>query len=60
VDLARDFTYIDDIVNGCVASLETAGKSTGSRGKKKGPAQYRIYNLGNTSPVTVPTLVKIH
>ncbi|XP_047322590.1 UDP-glucuronate 4-epimerase 1-like [Impatiens glandulifera] len=59
VDLARDFTYIDDIVKGCVGSLDTAGKSTGSGGKKTGPAPYRIYNLGNTSPVTVPTLVSI-
>ncbi|KAI3709212.1 hypothetical protein L2E82_38971 [Cichorium intybus] len=59
VDLARDFTYIDDIVKGCVASLDTAGKSTGSGGKKRGPAPYRIYNLGNTSPVTVPALVSI-
>lgn len=59
VDLARDFTYIDDIVKGCLGSLDTAGKSTGSGGKKKGPAPYRIFNLGNTSPVTVPTLVNI-
>ncbi|KAF2310364.1 hypothetical protein GH714_008017 [Hevea brasiliensis] len=59
VDLARDFTFIDDIVKGCVGSLDTAGKSTGSGGKKRGPAQYRIFNLGNTSPVTVPTLVSI-
>ncbi|KAL4564214.1 hypothetical protein LXL04_028270 [Taraxacum kok-saghyz] len=58
-DLARDFTYIDDIVKGCVASLDTAGKSTGSGGKKRGAAPYRIYNLGNTSPVTVPALVRI-
>ncbi|KAL4182005.1 hypothetical protein AMTRI_Chr12g273840 [Amborella trichopoda] len=58
-DLARDFTYIDDIVKGCVASLDTSGKSTGSGGKKKGPAPYRIFNLGNTSPVTVPDLVGI-
>ncbi|KAJ6830460.1 putative UDP-glucuronate 4-epimerase 1 [Iris pallida] len=64
-DLARDFTYIDDIVKGCLASLDTAEKSTGGGGgggggvKKKGPAQYRIFNLGNTSPVTVPTLVSI-
>ncbi|KAL2534804.1 UDP-glucuronate 4-epimerase 1 [Abeliophyllum distichum] len=50
VDLARDFTYIDDIVKGCVASLDTAKRSTGSGGKKRGPAQYRIFNLGNTSP----------
>lgn len=58
-DLSRDFTYIDDIVKGCVASLETAEKSTGSGGKKTGPAQLRIFNLGNTSPVSVPTLVDI-
>ncbi|KAL4571328.1 hypothetical protein LXL04_018086 [Taraxacum kok-saghyz] len=59
VDLARDFTYIDDIVKGCVASLDTSGKSTGSGGRKRGAAPYRIFNLGNTSPVTVPTLVSI-
>ncbi|XP_074590231.1 UDP-glucuronate 4-epimerase 1-like [Curcuma longa] len=59
VDLARDFTFIDDIVKGCVASLDTAAKSTGSGGRKQGPAQYRIFNLGNTSPVTVPALVRI-
>lgn len=59
VDLARDFTYIDDIVKGCLGSLDTAKKSTGSGGKKRGPAQYRIFNLGNTSPVTVPMMVGI-
>ncbi|KAL2642295.1 hypothetical protein R1flu_009882 [Riccia fluitans] len=59
VDLARDFTFIDDIVKGCVASLDTAEKSTGTGGKKRGPAQLRTFNLGNTSPVTVPTLVSI-
>lgn len=58
-DLARDFTFIDDIVKGCVASLDTAEKSTGTGGKKRGPAQLRTFNLGNTSPVTVPTLVSI-
>ena len=58
-DLARDFTFIDDVVKGCVGSLDTAEKSTGSGGKKTGPAQLRIFNLGNTSPVTVPALVNI-
>ncbi|KAF8379298.1 hypothetical protein HHK36_028731 [Tetracentron sinense] len=57
--VARDFTYIDDIVKGCLASLDTAGKSTGSGGKKKGPAQLRVFNLGNTSPVPVTQLVSI-
>ncbi|KAH6794439.1 UDP-D-glucuronate 4-epimerase 1 [Perilla frutescens var. hirtella] len=59
VELARDFTYIDDIVKGCLGSLDSAKKSTGSGGKKRGPAQYRIFNLGNTSPVTVPMMVGI-
>ncbi|XP_042032720.1 UDP-glucuronate 4-epimerase 3-like [Salvia splendens] len=57
--VARDFTYIDDIVKGCLASIDTAQQSTGSSGKKKGPAQLRVYNLGNTSPVPVSKLVSI-
>ncbi|XP_042518675.1 UDP-glucuronate 4-epimerase 6-like [Macadamia integrifolia] len=58
-EVARDFTYIDDVVKGCLGALDTAEKSTGSGGKKKGAAQLRIYNLGNTSPVTVGRLVTI-
>ncbi|XP_015878345.3 UDP-glucuronate 4-epimerase 5 [Ziziphus jujuba] len=57
--VARDFTYVDDIVKGCLAALDTAEKSTGSGGKKTGPAQLRVYNLGNTSPVMVKKLVSI-
>nr|GFB16473.1 UDP-glucuronate 4-epimerase 6-like [Tanacetum cinerariifolium] len=56
---ARDFTYIDDVVKGCLGALDTAEKSTGKGGKKKGPAQLRVYNLGNTSPVSVGKLVSI-
>ncbi|CBI22155.3 unnamed protein product, partial [Vitis vinifera] len=58
-DFSPDFTYIDDIVKGCLASLDTAKKSTGTGGKKKGAAQFRIFNLGNTSPVDVSKLVSI-
>ncbi|KAL4588283.1 hypothetical protein LXL04_001166 [Taraxacum kok-saghyz] len=57
--IARDFTYIDDIVNGCLSAIDTAKKSTGTGGKKKGEAQFRIINLGNTSPVSVYKLVNI-
>lgn len=57
--VARDFTYIDDIVKGCLAALDTAKKSTGSGGKKRGSAQLRVFNLGNTSPVPVSRLVGI-
>jgi len=58
-ELARDFTFIDDVVKGCVASLDTAEPSTGSGGKKKKKAQFRVFNLGNTSPVTVGRFVSI-
>ncbi|KAI3522508.1 hypothetical protein L1887_00343 [Cichorium endivia] len=57
--IARDFTYIDDIVNGCLSAIDTAKKSTGNGGKKRGEAQFRIINLGNTSPVSVHKLVSI-
>ncbi|KAG8057296.1 hypothetical protein GUJ93_ZPchr0002g22944 [Zizania palustris] len=59
-DARRDFTYIDDVVKGCLGALDTAGKSTGSKsGKKSGPAPLRVYNLGNTSPVPVTRMVTI-
>ncbi|KAJ3681224.1 hypothetical protein LUZ60_015713 [Juncus effusus] len=57
----RDFTYIDDVVKGCIGAIDTAEKSTGLPGgnKKLGPAQLRVYNLGNTSPVPVTKMVGI-
>ena len=59
-DARRDFTYIDDVVRGCLGALDTAGRSTGSKtGKKRGPAPLRVYNLGNTSPVPVTRMVAI-
>ncbi|KAM7260400.1 hypothetical protein ACFE04_016141 [Oxalis oulophora] len=57
--VARDFTYVDDVVKGCLAALDTAKKSTGSGGKKKGQAQLRMFNLGNTTPVPVSRLVSL-
>ena len=50
--LQRDFTYVDDIVDGIIGSLETAPPSV------KGQAEYRLFNLGNTHPETVTTLVE--
>ena len=38
--LSRDFTYIDDIVNGVVATLE-----------KDASQPYSLYNIGNGNPV---------
>lgn len=58
-EVARDFTYIDDVVKGCLGAIDTAEKSTGSGGVKRKSAQLRVYNLGNTSPVSVKDMVVI-
>jgi UDP-glucuronate 4-epimerase len=51
-ELERDFTYIDDIVAGCLAAVNAVTAST------KETAQCKIYNLGNKDPVTVTYLVE--
>ncbi len=49
--LSRDFTYIDDVVAGLVAVvLEPARFEPGAR-------PHRIYNIGNSSPVTLDAFV---
>ena len=44
-DLSRDFTYVDDIVEGVTRVLFNAVEQTSDR------APYRLYNLGNGNPV---------
>lgn len=51
-ELERDFTYIDDIVQGTVAAVDRIGAS-------EKPAPFKVYNLGNKSPVTVSYLVDL-
>lgn len=51
-ELERDFTYIDDIVSGCMSAVNTVSAST------KAEAKCKIYNLGNKDPVTVSYLVE--
>ena len=51
-DMARDFTYVDDIVVGVVAALDRpAVEGSG--------APHRIYNLGNSAPEPLMTLIEI-
>lgn len=46
---ARDYTFIDDIVQGVVASVDRCGQHGGG---------YRIYNLGNSRTVTLDDLIE--
>ena len=51
--LRRDFTYIDDIVDGIVRIVETPFAGAAS------DAPHRIYNLGNSHPEEVLTLIAL-
>lgn len=60
----RDFTYIDDIVNGIVLALDnTATPNAQWTGLKPDPgtskAPWRVYNIGNQSPVELLDYIKM-
>lgn len=48
-DLYRDFTYIDDIVEGIANILNT---------NRAGESLYRVYNIGNSSPVKLMDFIE--
>ncbi|GAA4319442.1 NAD-dependent epimerase [Compostibacter hankyongensis] len=55
-EMKRDFTYVDDIIRGLICVMdEPAGKNAAWSGQKPDPssssAPYRIYNIGNHTPV---------
>jgi len=55
-DMLRDFTYIDDIVEGVVRVIDNPARPNASwSGKQPDPstssAPYKIYNIGNNNPV---------
>ncbi|MFC1869288.1 NAD-dependent epimerase [Thermodesulfobacteriota bacterium] len=62
-DMKRDFTYIDDIVKGTIKVLDNPPKGDSSwNGKGPDPsgtlAPYRIYNIGNNSPVSLMDFIE--
>lgn len=61
--MKRDFTYIDDIVEGVIRSLDhVAEPDPGWCGDQPDPgtsnAPYRLYNIGNNSPVELMSLIE--
>jgi len=60
----RDFTYVDDIVEGVIRTLDhTAQPNPGWSGDKPDPgtakAPYRLYNIGNNAPVELMHYIKV-
>jgi UDP-glucuronate 4-epimerase len=63
-DMIRDFTYVDDIVEGIVRVIDTpAAPNPAWRGDDPDPATsrapYRIYNIGNNSPVNLMRYIEV-
>jgi len=62
-DMRRDFTYIDDIVEGVVRVIDNPPKGNPKwSGKNPDPssskAPYKIYNIGNSSPVKLMDFIE--
>jgi UDP-glucuronate 4-epimerase len=62
-EMKRDFTYIDDIVTGIIKVMDNPPKGNQSWSGKvpdpsTSPAPYKIYNIGNNSPVNLMDFIK--
>jgi UDP-glucuronate 4-epimerase len=49
-DMARDFTYIDDIVDGLSRIVRTAPQKGDSTNYEGAAAPHKLYNIGNNKP----------
>ncbi|HED17734.1 MAG TPA: NAD-dependent epimerase [Gammaproteobacteria bacterium] len=61
--MQRDFTYIDDIVEGVVRVIDKVAESdpefdTSASDPSYSYAPYRIYNIGNNEPVELMTFIE--
>ncbi|MDD2548684.1 MAG: NAD-dependent epimerase [Bacteroidales bacterium] len=62
-NMQRDFTYIDDIVEGVMRVIDNPPKADSSwSGKKPNPsssvAPYKIFNIGNSNPVKLMDFIR--
>ena len=62
--MVRDFTYVDDIVDGAVRVIDRpAARDPGWSGDEPDPATsfapYRIFNIGNSQPVDLMRYIEV-
>lgn len=59
--MSRDFTFVDDITEGVVRVLDSipTGIANGLDSPSTSTAPYRLYNIGNHSPVDLMRLVAV-
>jgi len=60
--MRRDFTYVDDIVEGVVRTLDrvpTADPNWSEDDPGSGTGPYRVYNIGNHEPVELLRMIEV-
>lgn len=62
-DMIRDFTYIDDIINGILPTIDHPAKPNADwSGEAPDPATsyapFRIYNIGSSNPITLAAFIE--
>ncbi len=62
-DMLRDFTFIDDIVEGVIRTIDNVATPNSdwdsvNPDPSTSPAPYRIYNIGNSNPVKLMDFIK--
>ncbi len=57
--MQRDFTYIDDIVDGVIAiqNVIPAGLDAPTEDPSRSTAKYRVHNIGNNKPITLDDFI---
>ena len=58
-NMRRDFTYIDDIVSGVVASLDNPPPDDGSEKAGGSVGPHRLYNIGNSRSEELSRMIEI-
>jgi UDP-glucuronate 4-epimerase len=57
--MRRDFTYIDDIVRGVVACLDSPPRDDGSQKAGGSSAPHALYNIGNSRSEDLMRMVQL-
>ena len=62
-EMSRDFTYIDDIVDGILKVIDNPAKANENWNAKEtdistSSAPYRLYNIGNNAPLPLMTFIE--
>ena len=58
-EMRRDFTYIDDIVRGVIACLDTPPRDDGSNKAGGSSAPHAVYNIGNSRSEDLMRVVEL-